>query len=168
MFSLLSPLLKELFDTANVKQPYEVVAITLDSFNQSIVETLIKYIYEGEVKVKCVQMASLKRLCEVLKLKLPINRDIDYYLRISEMIDKEINHSEEIAIFADSFNEPFCEPMECPNVIEISPPKLENSYLESEEPLCISSCSDYESNDFELTDQSKSMNNGKKRKKKTF
>jgi len=162
MFYLLSPLLKELFDTANLKQPSELVAITLDSFNPCIVETLIEYIYEGEVKVNCLQMANLQSLCQVLKLKLPINckyRDIDYYSRISEMIDKDISQSEEIASFADLSVEPYGEPMECQNEIEISLTKLETSYLESEEPQCISSCSENESNYLELIDHSKPINN---------
>lgn len=72
IFSKLSNLLKSLFTIARSKQPYDNIAITLDSVSASIVEKLMEYIYEGKTTIDNRERYQLVHLCSLLQLELPI------------------------------------------------------------------------------------------------
>jgi len=79
LLSSLSPLLNELFETAQLKQPYENVTITLDLFDSEIVKKLIEYIYEGNIMVNSLEKDKLRLLCRVLGLELPLSDELTMY-----------------------------------------------------------------------------------------
>merc|ERR1719334_933855 len=79
LLSSLSPLLNELFKTAQLKQPYENVTITLDLFDSEIVKKLIEYIYEGNIMVNSLEKDKLRLLCRVLGLELPLSDELTMY-----------------------------------------------------------------------------------------
>jgi len=72
IFAKCSVLLKTLFSIARAKQPYDNVAISLDSVSASIMEKLIEYVYEGKTTINHIQHLELRNLCKLLELEVPL------------------------------------------------------------------------------------------------
>merc|ERR1719510_1713076 len=66
ILSSASKFLKELFEIAYQKQPYERIVINLDSVDPNIFEKLIEFMYEGKTTVNQEQREKLIRLCKLL------------------------------------------------------------------------------------------------------
>jgi len=74
IFAARSKLLKNLFQIAHQKQPYENVVVNLDSVECTIMEILIEYMYKGEIRVNDTELQKMVELCSLLKLEIPIIR----------------------------------------------------------------------------------------------
>jgi len=157
LFSSISPLLKELFEIAQLKQPYETVIITLDSFCSNTVEKLIEYVYQGKVTINCREMTSLQRLCGFLKMKLPLNCNYDDYTdssRMSEIIC-DMWQPEQPVDTEGSISDPMQWDSLLPdNSVNISNPKIESS-VSIEQPITSDNLWSCQPDDFKLVTEAK-------------
>jgi len=101
IFAQCSVMLKSLFSIARSKQPFDNVAISLDTVNASLMEKLIEYVYEGKTTIDHTQRHDLANLCKLLQLELPLQRiempngasDINSRLLNGTVAEVELNNT---------------------------------------------------------------------------
>jgi len=121
LLSSLSPLLNELFETAQLKQPYENITITLDLFDSEIVKKLIEYIYEGSIMVSSFEKDQLRLLCRVLGLELPLSGELTMYDGISNPLQECESDTQELHKNKSIEVTSYSQSIQCEDDIETSP-----------------------------------------------